>query len=208
MSLHQRHLDESQRAMVAAKIATLKLGANQHTATAAASQGQAAKLLNVSPDSIQRARKIREKGVPELVEAVKDGRLAVSAAATLAKLPEHEQRAILAQAEQAGGRTGRRKLQLGRQLPMPTRVKPPPVRTGSPDAPDRPPWRTVREALDRVAGCPVPVERLAADIPLHRVASMARNARAAITLLAVLADRLDERAALAALKRTMPEVGG
>jgi hypothetical protein len=59
-------------------------------------------------------------------------------------------------------------------------------RAGSSDAPDQPPWRTVREALDRLVGCPVSVERLAADIPLHRVASMARNARAAIPLLAAL----------------------
>ena len=68
-------------------------------------------------------------------------------------------------------------------------------RAGSPDAPDRPPWRTVREALDRLAGCPVPVERLAADIPLYRANRMAANARRASQLLAVLAARLDERAA-------------
>jgi hypothetical protein len=67
------------------------------------------------------------------------------------------------------------------------------MRAGSPAAPDRPPWRVVREALDRLAGCPVPVERLAADIPLHRVASMARNARAAIPLLAALAAQLERR---------------
>jgi hypothetical protein len=80
------------------------------------------------------------------------------------------------------------------------------ARAGSPDASDRPPWRTVREALDRLAGCPVPVERLAADIPLHRANRMAANARKAIPLLAA---QLDKRAAaLAAPKRIMPEVGG
>ena len=82
------------------------------------------------------------------------------------------------------------------------------ARAGSPDG-DRPPWQAVREALDRLAGCPLPAERLAADIPLHRVAGMARNARKASELLADLASLLGERAAaLAALKRTMPEVGG
>jgi hypothetical protein len=192
MNLRHRCLGEGQRAMRAAALATLELGANQHAATAAPSQGQAAKLLNVSPDSIQRARKVRAKGVPELVRAVEDGRLAVSVAAALAKLPGHEQRAILAQAEQVGGRTGRKKLLLGRQLPMPTRVKPPPVRTDSPDG-DRPPWRAVRETLDRLADCPVPVEQLAADIPLHRANRMAANARRATVLLAALADRLERR---------------
>jgi hypothetical protein len=82
------------------------------------------------------------------------------------------------------------------------------ARAGGPDG-DRPPWQAVREALDRLAGCPLPAERLAADIPLHRVAGMARNARKASELLADLASLLGERAAaLAALKRTMPEVGG
>jgi hypothetical protein len=60
-------------------------------------------------------------------------------------------------------------------------------------APDRPPWHAVREALDSLAGCPVPVEQLAADIPLHRANRMAANARAAIPLLAALADQLERR---------------
>jgi hypothetical protein len=82
-------------------------------------------------------------------------------------------------------------------------------RAGSSDAPDQPPWRTVRQALGLLADCQLPVERLVELTPFYRVASMAANARRASELLAALADRLDERAAaLAALKRTMPEVGG
>jgi hypothetical protein len=47
--LHQgrRHLDESQRAMVAAKLATLKRGDNQHAPIGASSQNEAADKLNV-----------------------------------------------------------------------------------------------------------------------------------------------------------------
>jgi hypothetical protein len=63
----------------------------------------------------------------------------------------------------------------------------------SPAAPDRPPWQAVREALDRLAGCRLPAEQLAADIPLHRVAGMARNARAASGFLAALAEHLERR---------------
>jgi hypothetical protein len=71
-------------------------------------------------------------------------------------------------------------------------------RAGSSDVPDRPPWRTVREALDSLVSCPVPVEQLARTIPLHRADRMAANARKAIPLLAALADRLDERTAFVA----------
>jgi hypothetical protein len=76
-----RPLNESQRAMVAAKLATLPRGANQHASTDAPSQAAAAELLNVSRPSVQRAREVLARGTPELVEAVEAGRVSVSAAA-------------------------------------------------------------------------------------------------------------------------------
>ena len=60
----------------AAKIATLPRGANQHTAIAVSSQSQAAETLNVSVDSVQRARKVIDHGVSELVQAVERGEVA------------------------------------------------------------------------------------------------------------------------------------
>jgi hypothetical protein len=81
-------------------------------------------------------------------------------------------------------------------------------RAGSPDAPDRPPWHAIREALNRLVGCLVPAEHLARTVPFYRVARMAANARRASQLLAVLAARLDERtAALAIPKQTSDEEG-
>jgi ParB-like chromosome segregation protein Spo0J len=47
MNLHRRHLNESQRAMVAAKLANLGVGANQHTKLGT-SIDAASKLLNWS----------------------------------------------------------------------------------------------------------------------------------------------------------------
>src|SRR5262245_29218327 len=45
-NLHRRHLDETQRAMVAARIATTKLGQNQHSGKGTPI-GAASKMLNV-----------------------------------------------------------------------------------------------------------------------------------------------------------------
>ena len=44
---HRWHLNESQRAMVAEKIANLQQGSNQHAPIGATSQTKAAELLNV-----------------------------------------------------------------------------------------------------------------------------------------------------------------
>jgi hypothetical protein len=54
-NLHRRHLTESQRAMVAAKLANMDIGANQHTEGVPI--GRAAKLLNVGKRSVSRQRK-------------------------------------------------------------------------------------------------------------------------------------------------------
>lgn len=112
-NLERRHLTESQRAMLAAEVAQLRLGDNQHRAAAAPigaplfegdteepaaplmSQSEAADVYSVGRRSVQRATTVKEKGAPELVDAVKTGQLAVSAAADIAERPTEEQRAIL-----------------------------------------------------------------------------------------------------------------
>lgn len=92
LNLHRRHLDESQRAMVAGRLATLPKGTNQHASIEAPTQTQAADLLNVSRPSVQRAREVIEHGAPELMQAVESGRVSVSAAATIADgLKEHKE---------------------------------------------------------------------------------------------------------------------
>jgi len=117
-NLKRRHLTESQRAMVAAKLATLRLGDNQHRAEGAqisapsldlghetptpeaVSQTDAAELLNVSRRSVQSATELQEKGAPELQQAVEQGRIAVSTAADIAKgVPLAEQTQIAAMSE-------------------------------------------------------------------------------------------------------------
>lgn len=83
LNLHRRHLDESQRAMVAASIANLEDGQRKSGApigAGAVTQEQAANLLNISRRNVQRATKVQESGVPELSEKVMSGEVAVSTA--------------------------------------------------------------------------------------------------------------------------------
>lgn len=97
LNMARRHMDESQRAMVAAKIANLEEGRPSETASIeAVSQSKASELMNVSRSAVQRARKVRESAAPELVEAVESGRVSVSAAAGLVHAPVEEQRRVAA----------------------------------------------------------------------------------------------------------------
>lgn len=97
LNLARRHLDESQRAMVAARLATLERGANQHKDASidAPSQSSAASLLNVSRPSVQRARVVLETGSPELIDAVDEGLVAVSQAVRVAKAPTEKQHRVV-----------------------------------------------------------------------------------------------------------------
>jgi hypothetical protein len=120
VNLKRRHLDESQRALVASKLAKLKPGDNQHLVRSRkfaepahaptpsqspppppVTQRQAAELLNVSPRSVSEAAAIQSKGIPELTAAIEEGEASVSAAAIVANLPKEEQEAVVADGPQA-----------------------------------------------------------------------------------------------------------
>lgn len=85
LNLHRRHLSEAQRSMVAAKIANMKRGDNQHkkedVEIPTTSQQQAADMLNVSRDSVNKAKHAIDNGSASVVAAVETGGLAVSVAA-------------------------------------------------------------------------------------------------------------------------------
>jgi N6-adenosine-specific RNA methylase IME4 len=95
LNLKRRHLSESQRAMVAAKLATLKDG-QRADLVEGLPIGRASEMLNVSERSVARAREVNEHGAPELTQAVERGSVSVSAAADIASLPVDEQREIVA----------------------------------------------------------------------------------------------------------------
>lgn len=97
LNLKRRHLNESQRAMVAGKIAKLPHGGDRRSDQAAnlpvesPTQAQAAQMLNVSERGVRLARSVHEHGAPELVAQVEAGEISVSAAAEVARLPEAAQ---------------------------------------------------------------------------------------------------------------------
>lgn len=62
---------------------------------------QAAAVMNVSPRSVESASNVREKGAPELVEAVKRGEVSVSAAEALTARTPAEQAEVVAKGPKA-----------------------------------------------------------------------------------------------------------
>src|SRR4051794_29046298 len=107
-NLHRRHLSESQRAMVAARLKPLfeREARERMRAGKAADpvanlpQGRArdhaAAALHVSPRSVEDASKVLREGAPELGRAVDEGKVSVSAAAALTGLPREEQAEVAA----------------------------------------------------------------------------------------------------------------
>lgn len=96
-NLHRRHLDASQRAMIAAQLAAMSRGGdrgNQHTGGKPSIGGmpaeQAAELLNVGTRSVERARTVLASRNLTLISAVRHGEVSVSEAVEITKavLPE------------------------------------------------------------------------------------------------------------------------
>lgn len=105
LNLHRRHLSESQRASVAAKLANMVQGERTDKEPSAnlpkVSQTDAAALLNVSTRSVTAAAKVQQAGVPELAAALDAGEVSVSAAAAVAALPIEQQQEVVAAGPQA-----------------------------------------------------------------------------------------------------------
>jgi hypothetical protein len=109
LNLHRRHLTPSQASMCAARAreiyereaeARMKVGINQHTSPPANlpegkkgdARDLAGKAFGVSGKSVDHAKRVIEKGIPELAQAVDSGRIAVSTAAVIAADPPEDQK--------------------------------------------------------------------------------------------------------------------
>lgn len=90
-NIHRRHLTESQRAVIAAKLANLSrgnpTGSNQYESGKESidrippTRADAAKSLNVGQASVGRARSVIKSGNDELIKSVESGETSVTAAA-------------------------------------------------------------------------------------------------------------------------------
>lgn len=122
-NIRRRHLDTSQRAMIAATMvesfealaqarmtAGIKPVENFPHGQPGKSRDQAGSAMNVCGKSVDMAKKVIAKAAPEVVEAVTKGDLAVSRAAKIADLPKEQQVAALEAAPTT--RTKRERLDL------------------------------------------------------------------------------------------------
>jgi hypothetical protein len=100
-NLRRRHLSREQREIIAAQITSLKPGRPELNSSPelVISQSTAARQMDVSLSGLKRAKTIVDKGAPELIQAVKDGKIETSVAADLALAPQAEQKEIIARGE-------------------------------------------------------------------------------------------------------------
>lgn len=100
LNLHRRHLSESQRAMVAARIVDWERGINQATAGSANLQTrEAARRLSISERAVAAAKRVRDNGVEALSDAIRDGRVSVHAGEAISHLEREEQERVLREEE-------------------------------------------------------------------------------------------------------------
>jgi ParB-like chromosome segregation protein Spo0J len=94
-NLYRRHLNESQRAMVAGKLATMKHGGDRKSDQEPnLSLEKASSMLSVSKGSTKNAKKVIADGAVEVQQAVEQGSLPVSVASELVKaVPDKQQQA-------------------------------------------------------------------------------------------------------------------
>jgi len=92
-NIQRRHLDESQRAMVAARMGVLKNG--KRVILPLESLNDIAKLCNIGNRTARHARVILEKGSGDLIRAVDSGEITVAAGVYMATMPPQIQVSIV-----------------------------------------------------------------------------------------------------------------
>lgn len=97
LNLHRRHLDESQRAISAAKAANHKVGNPNwsNSTNSGLTTEQASDKFNVGKTAIKSAKQVIRNGIPKLTAKVESGQVRVSTAADIATLPPKEQNIIV-----------------------------------------------------------------------------------------------------------------
>jgi ParB-like chromosome segregation protein Spo0J len=164
-NLKRRHLNDDQRRMVGAKIANLRVGANQHTAECGTlTRAKAAELLNTDAAGIERARTVIRTAEPEIQNAVEQGKLTVNLAAQASKLTAEQQREIAAKAEAGEANVVRTVVKKARRAQR--EVEPQPAKAGITTKTTnsvKPPATPEQTAADDELPLPAPPASSAAD---------------------------------------------
>lgn len=105
-NLHRRHLTDSQRAMIAARMANLHHGGARRgefkspigvlNEEPAVTRSAAKDLMQVSEGSLHRAKAIADKAIPEVAEMASQGKVSLDAGMRVASLPSEEQEKFVA----------------------------------------------------------------------------------------------------------------
>jgi hypothetical protein len=99
-NLHRRHLNETQRGVVAARLTNMQRGGKEANPSkdgiAPISQAKAAELLNVSSKTVERAAKLIKGADAKLVTAAETGKVKVARAVEFLDKPEEERRKLIA----------------------------------------------------------------------------------------------------------------
>lgn len=154
MNLHRRHLNESQRGLIAGKLATrtreetlipnafgrgkLDVGIPSSSLTV----GQTAKMLNVSRDTVYEAKKVLREGTIEEIEAVRNGAVSVN---TVAKK--------IRQSQPPQKRKANRQAPLAQSGKNPERIQRAQMQAAI--------WARVSEALTALTSLPLPADVVA-----------------------------------------------
>lgn len=102
VNLHRRHLNETQRASVGARLAAILRESPAADMRQGRASEQAAEIMNVSTRLVEYAAKAQEKGTPELVAAMDRGEMPATKAAKLSvQSPAEQARAINDEAKRA-----------------------------------------------------------------------------------------------------------
>jgi hypothetical protein len=91
LNVMRRHLSSSQRAVVAAKLATLRHGGSTTEREGAVTAAMAAKALNVSENSVKTAKKVRRTVAPAILAMVERGEITLNTAESVAELSPRRQ---------------------------------------------------------------------------------------------------------------------
>jgi N6-adenosine-specific RNA methylase IME4 len=98
LNLNRRHLNESQRAMIGARLANMK-GRRKVDQLDHFSNKDVSEKLNVGLASVKRAKQVQKEGIEDLQKSVETGKVSVSAASDIATLDKAEQEVVVAKGE-------------------------------------------------------------------------------------------------------------